>query len=659
MLLPDDLRVALVREDGYLQYLPNIPEGVDPDAVYGHPVTDAASERLRAISSDMEFAEYYSVRKQRKEYAVYTRIPENGLIAVSSLDKASVISDWLRKSAMVTALMLFFAMASFLSYRRASRQLAESDAAVADETMRTRAAKEKEEVARRGAEEAEARFRAFMDFLPGYVNIKDAESRIIFCSQPFINDFDAKDWIGKTPEDLFPADRAEQVRRTDAEALSKGFLLFDHDWLTSHHKQRIMETRKFRIRHEEGVNLIGVILTDITEQRYNEEKYRVLFESSPDGIFLIQGVSIIDCNEQTLKLFDLTRDQIIGQSPGDLSPPIQPGGEQSTVLASEILQHVLEGRHRTFEWQHLRGDSSTFTAEVSLAALHLFSETYVVAFVRDISNRKQMQEVMVQTEKMISVGGIAAGIAHEINNPLGIVLQGVQNLQQRMRPDFPKNLQVAGQVGLSMESLMRYVQERKLDVFIEDIEVAANRASDIIRHMLDFSRRSESRRKVCDLTEVIEKALNLAGSDYDLKKGYDFRRIRIERHYGDDLPALNCTETEIEQVLLNLLRNAAQAIAACSPPVPDPRIAIRVTVQDESVRIEVADNGPGMPPEVMRRIFEPFYTTKSQGIGTGLGLSVSYFIITNGHSGKMSVSLHLGEGTTFVIELPYERGDEV
>jgi signal transduction histidine kinase len=258
----------------------------------------------------------------------------------------------------------------------------------------------------------------------------------------------------------------------------------------------------------------------------------------------------------------------------------------------------------------------------------------------------------VQTEKMISVGGIAAGIAHEINNPLGIVLQAAQNLTQRLKPNFPKNAETAKAVGLDMEVMGRYIKARKLDLFLEDIQIAATRAAGIIRHMLDFSRRTESQRCLCDLPAIIDKAVALAGSDYDLKKSYDFKRIQITRDIAPDLPNISCTETEIEQVLLNLLRNAAQAMAAMAPPPEDPRIEIHATADADFVRIEVVDNGPGMTPEMQRRIFEPFFTTKPPGVGTGLGLSVSYFIITKGHKGRLTVSSAPGQGARFTIELP-------
>jgi len=137
-------------------------------------------------------------------------------------------------------------------------------------------------------------------------------------------------------------------------------------------------------------------------------------------------------------------------------------------------------------------------------------------------------------------------------------------------------------------------------------------------------------------------------------KRQDFKRVEIVLDLAENLPACNCTETEIEQVILNLLRNAAQAMATAIPPTPKPRIEIRLRTVDGNVRLEVSDNGPGMEPDTMRKVFEPFFTTKPPGVGTGLGLSVSYFIITKGHMGRMWVASSPGKGATFYIELPAE-----
>jgi PAS domain S-box-containing protein len=385
----------------------------------------------------------------------------------------------------------------------------------------------------------------------------------------------------------------------------------------------------------------------------SEERFRRIVETANDAIVLIDQDTgrITDANPAFTTITGHATQDAIGKTTLELGIYADPN-----VRAELYERHHRTGGVYNFEFEGVRKDGATFIGSTSGHSADIGGKRYLMFILRDVTELKKMQEMMIQTEKMISVGGIAAGIAHEINNPLGIVLQAAQNLVQRTRPDFQKNVDVAVKIGLDLQKVVDYMRARKLDVFIADIQSAAARASAIIRHMLDFSRKSESRRKVCNLPEIIDKAVDLAGSDYDLKKSYDFKRIKITRDYADELPSINCTETEIEQVLLNLLRNAAQALSTANPPVPDPNIGIRLTAQGTWTRIEISDNGPGMPPEIQRRIFEPFFTTKPPGVGTGLGLSVSYFIITKGHGGRLSVESQPGAGTRFTIELPGEGG---
>ena len=397
-------------------------------------------------------------------------------------------------------------------------------------------------------------------------------------------------------------------------------------------------------------------IEDITERkraeealRASEEKFSRLFRLSPDSIMLVHLDSgrLADVNDAFVHLTGYSRKEALGLDALELRLYRDPAARERLYERLHTSDHV-----KDYEFELKRKDDSPVLCSISCQVLAINDQPYIMAVMRDVTEIKRMQEMMIQTEKMISVGGIAAGIAHEINNPLGIVLQATQNLSQRMRPDFPKNLEAARDVGIDMERLAEYMRVRKLDVFLEDIRSAAQRASAIIRHMLDFSRRSESKRKVCHLDEIVEKALSLAQSDYDLKKSYDFKSINVEVDMDDDLPTINCTETEIEQVLLNLLRNSAQAMAEAEHPREAPRIAVRVKGSPSGVRIEVEDNGPGIPPEIQRRIFEPFFTTKAPGVGTGLGLSVSYFIVTKSHGGRMKVVSTPGVGTSFIIELP-------
>ena len=276
---------------------------------------------------------------------------------------------------------------------------------------------------------------------------------------------------------------------------------------------------------------------------------------------------------------------------------------------------------------------------------------YVVLQHYDISEKKKTQEHLIQNEKMMSVGGLAAGMAHELNNPLGGMLQGIQNIQRRLSPDLKPNVEQAKELGINLDDLQLYMEKRGIQPFFAGIISSGKKAAEIISNMLQFSRKSESQMAPTNIEELIENVLELAGKDYDLKKKYDFRNILIFREFDSNLPLIPCNETEIEQVVLNLLRNATQAMMEQKQEAPS-QITLRLAVDGATIKLEVEDNGPGMNDVVRRRIFEPFFTTKPIGEGTGLGLSVSYMIIVNNHKGVMEVESEVGKGTRFIIRLP-------
>jgi signal transduction histidine kinase len=193
--------------------------------------------------------------------------------------------------------------------------------------------------------------------------------------------------------------------------------------------------------------------------------------------------------------------------------------------------------------------------------------------------------------------------------------------------------------------------------FLDSIRVSGERASHIVQNMLSFSRRSEARKRPVSLERLLDKSIELAAHDYDLRKKFDFRDIRIVRVYDADLPEVPCVATEIEQVVLNLLRNAAQAMTATVQARP-PEIVLTTRRHRDQAVVSIADNGPGIPADLRSRVFEPFFTTKDVGIGTGLGLSVSYFIVTSHHGGRLSVESESGKGSCFTISLPLEADAE-
>lgn len=414
--------------------------------------------------------------------------------------------------------------------------------------------------------------------------------------------------------------------------------------------------------HEHGEPLVLGISRDITERlqaeetlRQSEEKFVHIFHSSPDALLLIDMNTehTVEVNAACSRVFGYTKDELLGRAT-DRVGIYKDNGDRA-----RLIEHLRrDGNFRNLEVEMVRKDGSPLVCHVSSQRLTIDGTEHALTVYRDITEQKKIQEMMIHAEKMVSMGGIAAGIAHEINNPLGIVLQASQNLANRTRADFPKNLDAAREIGLDLELMAQYMKARKVDVFIEEIRAAGIRAAEIVRNMLNFSRREGATQAMCSLRDLATKAISLAQSDYDLKKQYNFKKLTVTIEETNSIPLVLCNETQIEQVFLNLLRNAAQAMATSEVPIDDPQITVRLSSREGWVRTEIEDNGPGIPPDVQRRIFEPFFTTKSPGEGTGLGLSVSYFIVTRGHGGQIFVSSRPGGGTRFTLDLPLRTLDD-
>ncbi|NDV27853.1 MEDS domain-containing protein [Desulfovibrio sp. JC010] len=273
----------------------------------------------------------------------------------------------------------------------------------------------------------------------------------------------------------------------------------------------------------------------------------------------------------------------------------------------------------------------------------------------DITTRVSMEQAMVQTEKMMSIGGLAAGMAHEINNPLAGILGHAQNLKKRLFGTMPANLKCAEECDVSLDKIQNYLTGRDIPKMLQGIQESGNRAAKIVSNMLSFSRKSDKQYGCYNLVDLLDNTLDLASNDYNLEKHYDFRKIKIIRDYETDIPDIYCDGNEIQQVFLNLLKNGAEAMSGKKYANESPQFTCRAKKDSEAVVIEIEDNGPGMDDETRARIFEPFYTTKEVGKGTGLGLSVSYFIITSHHNGIIEVESTPGEWTRFTTRIPLER----
>ncbi len=316
-----------------------------------------------------------------------------------------------------------------------------------------------------------------------------------------------------------------------------------------------------------------------------------------------------------------------------------------------IKQAMEQQQTQTIEKLPIQYQGQTHIVDCLIYPISEDEEPGAVIKIDNVTERVRMEEMLIQSEKMVSVGSLAAGMAHEINNPLGGILQGIQNIERRLSPEMEANRTAAHKLGLDMNVIQEYLIDRKIDDFILGIKESGKRASTIISNMLLFSRKSESRIAEVNIPDLLDNTIELAQNDYDLKKNFDFKHIEIVRQYDPQMQTLWCTETELEQVILNLLKNAAQAFMENNGS-EKPRITVRTMLNTDIATIEVEDNGSGMNEETRKRIFEPFYTTKPVGQGTGLGLAVSYMIITNNHKGSMEVQSELNKGTRFSIHLP-------
>jgi PAS domain S-box-containing protein len=270
----------------------------------------------------------------------------------------------------------------------------------------------------------------------------------------------------------------------------------------------------------------------------------------------------------------------------------------------------------------------------------------------EVTERVLMEETLIQSEKMMSVGGLAAGMAHEINNPLAGILQGAQNIRRRLDPDLPANREAAQAHGCPMDAMAAYMEERGIPRFLTGIIDSGSRAAAIVSNMLNFARGGQAAHAPLDLNQCLQGALQLVEGGYDLARGYDFRRIEIVAELDPALPEIPGSAQELQQVFLNLLTNAAHALASRASGAAPPRITLRTSATSDAVLAEVEDNGPGIPEDRRGRIFDPFFTTKPPGQGTGLGLSVSYFIVARNHGGAISVESQPGAGARFTVRLP-------
>lgn len=384
----------------------------------------------------------------------------------------------------------------------------------------------------------------------------------------------------------------------------------------------------------------------IDEVSHTRDFLQNVLDSMPSVLIVVDRDACITNVNFTASKYLANLGECIGISVANVFPSL------ADDIARYVTDAISQGKAISFERKSCSFLGKKKSAEITIFPLRASVLDGAVIRVDDITARVRLQEVMAHTEKMLSVGEIGARMAHKFNNPLGGILQATQNVERRLSPELEKNVEVAQDCDVEMSSMIQYLERRQIFSMLDGIHESGKRAAKIVQNMLQFSHRSDCVMEPCVLAEILDRVIALARNDDDLKSKYDFRNVNVIRNYRNDI-TLNCAITEIEQVFLNLLKNAAQSYNLTDAAQGlKPEITLNVFQDEDFVSVEVVDYGRGMDEETQKRIFEPFFTTKKVGEGTDLGLAISYFIVVDQHKGQLLVESVLGKGTTFTVEFP-------
>ncbi|MBX3304789.1 MAG: PAS domain S-box protein [Nitrospira sp.] len=367
-----------------------------------------------------------------------------------------------------------------------------------------------------------------------------------------------------------------------------------------------------------GLNYLEGFVTDITERkraehllRQSEERYRRLIAISPYAILVNRGDRILFANDQAIKLFGAVKaDEILGRSVMDLFHP------DYHPAIRERIHELVEGRAQVpmLEEKIVTLSGRSVDAEVSAARFVDEEGPAILVMLRDISERKRLQEQLRKTERIAELGTVASGMAHEIGTPMNVILGRAEYLMDR-------------------------VTEEPIKKGLQTIITQVERITRVMNQLLSFARRKTPERGALDLKQVVEDSLEM------FHERLTRSQIQLELLLADLCPMVLADADQMSQVMINLVMNAVHAM----PNGGTLHVALAPELQ--MVRLTVADTGHGIPREVIKKIFDPFFTTKEFGKGTGLGLTVVKGIIEE-HQGSIAVESQEGAGTTFTILLP-------
>jgi PAS domain S-box-containing protein len=356
----------------------------------------------------------------------------------------------------------------------------------------------------------------------------------------------------------------------------------------------------------------------------SEARFRALVEGAPDGVVISRDGVILYANPAGVRLLGYdTPDELVGRSLATFLSP-----REIERMVRRIGEIRAGARLPAAEYRARRRDGAEIVAEITSLPIALDDGPAVIAFARDVTERAGMREQLARADRLASLGTLAAGVAHEINNPLTFMTLGVELCERRLESS-----------GLAPR------ERAELLGILADVRAGAERVALVVRDLKTFSRATEDVPQVVDVSRTIEAATRIVAH-----RARHFAEVSVAL---PPLPPVRANAARLEQVFVNLLLNAVQAFA---DPAPGNRIEVVGSVAGaDAVTIDVADNGPSIPSDVVDRIFDPFFTTKPVGEGTGLGLAIVHELVAQ--MGGSVMVVHGGErGARFRVRLPIASG---
>lgn len=383
--------------------------------------------------------------------------------------------------------------------------------------------------------------------------------------------------------------------------------------------------------------------------KYSRNRLNKIFDTMPSALSAVNNKNVIQgWNKLMTEITGINNQQAVHKNILEVFP----GFREYAYLIHDALKHNTEQQIQHVKIPNgARSEQRLFN--IAVYPVTSISPPEAVIRIDDVTEQIKAEAGMAQVEKLASVGASIAGVAHEINNPLGSIMQSTQNILRRIDPTLETNKQQAAQLNIDLQKQYEYLKQREIISFLNIIHQAGERASNIVKNMLKFTRRSTAEMSKHNIIDIINDAITIASSDISIQNHIDFKEIKINKLFNLNNTVVECYPLEIQQVLLNLIRNAAQAI---DPLQPEKIINIELSPDGENkITISISDNGHGMQPDIISQIFQPFFTTKPAGQGTGLGLSVCKNIIVQKHHGNLEVKSEVSIGTTFIITLPIQQ----